>query len=257
MNAVVKSKTPTTRPQPPEAISAPPAPRETRLRRLFSALFGIDVRTLALFRIGMGLLIIADLITRGVDMQALYTEAGVMPQAALSKFFSTHAIFSLHFLNGSLTAQVILFCIAGLFALALIIGYQTRWAAFVSWALMLSLQSRNPLVLTGGDNVFRVLMFWSLFLPLGACWSLDRALSKTPAQVPQRIVSMGSAGLLLQVCIIYWFTALLKWGVTWHDNTAVYYALSVDQYAKPLAYALLPHRDLLRFLTFVTWRLEM
>ena len=45
-------------------------------------LFGLDLRSLAAFRIGVALIIIADLIIRFGDIQSLYSDAGVLPLAA-------------------------------------------------------------------------------------------------------------------------------------------------------------------------------
>src|SRR5262249_33034553 len=74
---------------------------------------------------------------------------------------------------------------------------------------------------------------------------------------PERYASVGSAAILLQVCFVYWFTAMLKSGPTWRDSTAIYYALSVEQFTTPLGKMLLHHRGLLRLLTFTTWRVWM
>ncbi|NET13417.1 MAG: hypothetical protein F6K08_11435, partial [Okeania sp. SIO1H6] len=41
-------------------------------------LFGLDLRSLALFRIGLALIIITDLIIRAGDLTAHYSDAGVL-----------------------------------------------------------------------------------------------------------------------------------------------------------------------------------
>jgi hypothetical protein len=220
--------------------------------------FGLDVRSLALFRICLALLLIGDLLYRGQDLQAHYTDAGVMPLSLLALYQESHYYLTLHALNGSFGVQLALFLISGLAALFLLVGYRTRTAAIVSWILLISLQNRNPLIIEGGDAVLRMLLFWGMFLPLGACWSLDRSLNRAAPPPPTRIVSVGSAALIVQIGVIYWFTAMLKSGATWRsENTAVYYALSLDQFATPLAKSLLAYPQLLKALTFITWRLEL
>lgn len=42
-------------------------------------------------------------------------------------------------------------------AMALIWGYDTRLATFLSWYLLISLHTRNPIILHDGDTVLRLL----------------------------------------------------------------------------------------------------
>ena len=44
--------------------------------------FGIDTRSLAAFRISLGLLILADLALRSRNLRAFYTDFGVLPRSA-------------------------------------------------------------------------------------------------------------------------------------------------------------------------------
>src|SRR5689334_4327307 len=106
-------------------------------------LFGIDLRSLALFRMGLALLILFDLIFRSFSLRTFYTDWGVLPRYVLLEKFVGIGHLSLHLINGTTIFQVILFLIAGLFALALLVGYRTQWATFFSWLLLLSLHSRN------------------------------------------------------------------------------------------------------------------
>lgn len=219
-------------------------------------LFGIDLRSLAIFRMGLALVLLGDLFVRMQDLAAHYSDEGVLPRSILIDNFLDPWVFSLHLISGQWQIQLVLFILQILFAIALLVGYHTRFVTVVSWFLLLSLQMRNTMILQGGDIVIKVLFFWSMFLPLGAYWSIDQKLKKqTPASF--QIVSMGTVGLLLQVCIIYWFTALLKTDPTWRvDGTAIWYALSIQQYTTPLGLYLLNFPQLLQILTFATFYLE-
>ena len=139
---------------------------------------------------------------------------------------------------------------AGVFALLLAIGFYTRTATVASWLLLLSLQARNPLLLNFGDQILRVSMFWSLFLPLGGCWSVDAVRAARPTS-REPVCSVASACLLLQVCVVYFFTAVLKSGPDWHaDGTALYYAMQLDWLVLPLGIWL---RDVFWFTQLLTW----
>ena len=221
-------------------------------------IFGIDVRSLALFRICLALLMIGDLLYRAQDLQVHYTDAGVVPLVVVSLYQQQHWWWSLHSLHPSLPLEIAMFLIAGLFALSLLVGYRTRTASVVCWLLLISLQNRNVLVLTGGDTMLRVMAFWAMFLPLGVRWSVDRALDKTGAPMPKRIFSVGSVALIAQIAMVYVFGAMLKTGPTWRtDYTAIYYSLSIGQFATPLAKFLLHYPNLLKPLTFFSWNLEL
>ena len=207
-----------------------------RVASKLEELFGADLRSLAIFRISLGLLLLTDLIQRAADLTAHYTDAGVLPRAAL---FGSPASnpwhLSLHVISGTWPVQAVLFLLAGLFAGLLLVGYRTRRTTFVSWVFLISLHSRNPLLLYGGDALLRLLLFWSLFVPLGARYSLDSLLNTSSDRLPKRVVSMGTVALLAQVVVLYEFTAVLKSGVEWHqESSAVYYALNLDQFATPL-----------------------
>ena len=96
-------------------------------------------------------------------------------------------------------------------------------ATLVCWVLAVSLQNRNELVLDGGDMVQRVLLFWSLFLPLGEIWSVD-SVRRGAAATSTSIANVASAALTIQMASIFFFAALLKTGDAWRkDFNAVWY----------------------------------
>lgn len=242
----------------------PPLMKSVPLRFDLAQIFGIDPRTLALFRVALALVLLSDLWLRARDIGAFYTDAGVLPRAAQIEIYSgLPALFSLHLLNGTPVAQWILFALAFVAALALLVGYRTRWATLVSWVLLISLHNRNPMVLQGGDFLLRMMLFWSLFLPLHARASLDRWLA-APTEINETEpypnvpwVSTATLAALLQVGFVYWFSAAFKSDAAWRsEGSAIGYALSIDQLAKPLGRALLQYPDLLRALTLFTFRLE-
>ena len=89
------------------------------------------------------------------------------------------------------------------------------------------------MILSAGDTLLRLLLFWAMFLPLGARYSVDAALDKNPS-VPRSLCNLACAAILLQMTFMYFFSFILKDGSTWNDGTALYYALSVDQLTRPL-----------------------
>ncbi len=223
--------------------------------KYFSEVFSLDLRSLALFRICLGLILISDLIVRAEHLEAYYSDLGVLPRTFLIDNFLNHYQWSFHLLSGETFIQGILFGVAVLLALALIAGYQTRIVTIISWAFLVSLQNRNLTVGDHGDLVLRLLLFWSIFLPLGAKFSLDEIKKGKPLETD--FFSVGTMALILQICFIYWFTALWKSCALWtKEFSAIYYVFNLDYFAKPLSKFLLNYPDLLKLLTFSTLYIE-
>ena len=228
------------------------------LQRYLGETFSIDLRTLALFRACLGTVLCVTLLLRFSDLTAFYADAGVMPRAWLL-LSESPLRWSLHFANGSALFQGALLAIQALLALCLAVGYRTRLAVVLSWLLLVSLHGRNPLALMGGDYLMVCLLFWGMFLPLAARWSVDAALSTAPPPAQTRVLSWASAGVVLQVVSVYFFSALLKSdAVWWPDGTAVQHALMMDRFVLPLGIWL---RDdlpwLLQPLTYYVYFLEL
>src|SRR5262245_31622493 len=112
-------------------------------------LFGTDLRSLALFRMGLAVIVIGDLINRSFDLRAFYTDFGVLPRKDLIESASNFWHVSLHLMSGSVWVEAILFLVAGVLALALFFGYRTRLVVPALWFLTISLHSRNLMINQG------------------------------------------------------------------------------------------------------------
>lgn len=208
-----------------------PAP----LRAILARCFGVDLRALALFRIAAATVLLLDLLDRSRNLAAHYTDAGVLPGPDALRGFGRGLYLSVHWLaSGSTPAEAALFVVQGACALALLLGYHTRIATFASWYLLVSLQARNPyLAAMGGDKFLRLMLFFGIFLPLGARFSLDARRRGRPAS--NWTASLPSAALLLQIALMYVATGLAKSGATWSNGTALGFALELEQYHSALS----------------------
>ena len=217
--------------------------------RKLNELLGIDRRTLGVFRIGLATMILVDLWIRCGDLTAHYSDAGILPRTDAIRSLRSWSL-CVHLMSGAPAIQALLLLVAGAFAVALLVGFRTRLVTCVSWFLLMSLHDRNPLILNSGDQLLRALLFWGMFLPLGACFSLDAALDSSKRTKPAVIVSVATIAVMIQMCILYWFAAVAKVGPEWRvDHTASYYALSTDQYTTPTGRLLLRYPELLKVLT--------
>ncbi len=224
-------------------------------------LFGLDLRSLALFRMGLALIIITDLIIRFQDLNVFYTDQGVLPRSALiSEGILNPLYWSIYFINGQPLIVGMLFIFAIFMAFCMLIGYRTRLATIASWAMIISLHNRNTALLFAGDDVLRALLFWAMFLPLGATYSLDSALNSSKEKIPKNILTGATVALVIQQCFFYMISVLFKGSSTiWFpEGTAVYYAFHFDQYAKPATafFANAPEL-LLKLATYATLIVEL
>lgn len=244
-----------------------------RLRSAVARRFGVDPRALAALRVSLGLLLLADLLRRSRSLVVFYTDAGVMPQATLHGQFPVVGRLSLHAVSGAAMVQGVLFVVAAGFAVALALGYRTRVAAVVSWLLLVSLHARNPVVVHGGDSLLRRVLFWGLFVPLGARWSVDalrarRSVDSLDAErgtdTPEQggagrdrasddpVATVATAALLVQVVVVYTVNGLFKLrGDHWPGGDAVRYVFGLDHLTVLLGDALAGHAALLGVLTWL------
>lgn len=231
-------------------------------RPLIRQLFGIDLRALAALRIGIGALMLANLALRIQDFTAFYTDDGCFPRSLTT----AKGIYNL---SGGSAWPAFLFVVTALVSLALIVGYRTWLATVLSWLLLVSLHQRQPHIINAGDHLLALLLFWSMFLPLGARASLDSRAARPHVNLHGSVLSVAGVALLFQLFAIYFFSALLKsywdWVVT---GEALYLALRLDYMTSPfgewLANSALPDRLVTRatywfellgvFFAFVPWR---
>jgi hypothetical protein len=227
------------------------------IRPIAARMFGFDLRSLAAFRIALGALILYDLLSRSADLAAHYTDEGVLPRDLHARSLTGRLFLSLHLLRGDAGFQGLLFGIAALLAVSLLLGYRTRWATFLSWALLLSLHARNPLVNYSADSYLQCILFWSMFLPLGARFSLDVRSGRERGGSTTAVCTIGTVGYCVQTVLVYWLAVIYKLRrAEWTGGTAVYHALHMEQYARPLGERLLHFTPWLPLLTYAVLLFE-
>lgn len=228
--------------------------------------FGLDTRSLSLFRIGLGILLIADVFLRWPDVLTLYTDDGFFTRAIARDFFDKYqglaweqGTWSVHFWSGTaqwiyalLVAQAI--CGAGLIA-----GTATRACTIIGWILIASLQIRNPIIITSGDFILKLMLFWGIFLPLNRHWSLDAWWVRRRGRQWRAGVAAngGTVGFVWQLIFIYFFTGIAKWNEEWLTGVAMEKVLNLDIYLRPLAYELAPYKSFLKWVSWSTVGIEV
>jgi len=197
----------------------------------------LDLRPLGLTRIVFGAVLFMCVADIGPYLVAFLSDDGVAPRYALLNGLARLDRFCLFFAVGSHWLLTLLYA-ADLVALAAFcVGYRTRTASVVAFILTSGMHERNVMLFDGSDNVVRVMLFWLLFMPCGARYSVDAALREARGQ-PVRMTAPALPMRLgqLQIAWIYLDTAMQKWpGTSWHNGAALHTALGLDHlFGRPL-----------------------
>ena len=208
-----------------------------RLRRTY---LQIDLRSLALGRIVLGLVLIGDLLRRVPYLRDLYSNLGLIPNHTVLWRPPFPRIFSVFFMASLPEEAALWFFIAFVCFFCFLIGYRTRLFHLLSFVMTTSLHNRILAAENWGGVAIGVLMIWTAFLPLGRRFSVDAirvSLRARPDETPadlaggvpppdeRQTTSLAALGLLLQIAAIYWLNFVHKSGPTWRDGSAVHYVL--------------------------------
>lgn len=223
----------------------------TRITQWFLTVSEPDPRSLTLFRIVLAFGVLLDLWERFVNASYFYSEDGLLPRALWEAQYGDLAYYwTVHFLGGSplLFRGVLLVQMA--LALALLAGFRTRWAAALSWFLLLSLVLRNPLIFYGGDKLAPLLLLIGAFLPL------SRRLQHTSLR--SAVSRMAYMWLAVQMAVLYISSGQSKLASTnWQDGSALENVLQMSTLVRPFGTWFGQFGGLLTLLSWVTPWAEM
>jgi hypothetical protein len=215
----------------------------------------VDARPLALFRIAFAALMLKEAIYHIFVADIWYSDNGMLPLSLLPRVSPTTPTL-MSGLSATWMAMAF-FVLWALVALALMLGWQTRIMSILNLVLLVSVINRNPLVVTGADSVMQVLAFWSIFLPLGLCYTLGAR--RRPLDLRPTTFAFPVRMFQLQIALIYIFTTIFKLqGQTWPSGDALYMAMQVRMHTFPLADWLLANvsTGVLRIMTYSALLIE-
>ena len=146
----------------------------TSLRKaLVRSYLTIDGRSLGVFRVGLALLCLVDLVRRFPHVRDFYTNAGLLPNHTVLWRPQVNRLFSVFF-PASLGQEVwLLFAICAFCYVCLLIGWRTRVFQVVCFLLATSLHNRDVFTENWGSVAMGALMAWAIFLPTGRRFSVD------------------------------------------------------------------------------------
>lgn len=177
----------------------------------FADLFTIDLRALSLFRIGFGVFLLAHLFFFILPVfDEFYTNG---PTSLFTQEMSKSerpflANVSLLYLSNDPVVLKAFLIVYFFSLLAFILGYKTHVVKFIVFILYYSFYYRANIINTGAESLARLLLAWSLLVPLNRYWSIDSALCRADRNEP--VNAILTAPLKLQVVFVYLFAGIYK-----------------------------------------------
>lgn len=194
----------------------------------------LDLRSLAAFRIAIGAIVCADALLRTRDFGLMFGIDGMFPPDVLRRHIGDEWSWSLGLLVDADWWNAAVLAFEGIAGAALALGIGTRLATFAAWVAVVSVSQRTLPASNAGDPLLACLLFWGMFLPLGAVWSVDAARCRDGDARPEPASRLASSALLLQVAAVYLSAGLAKLNDTWLSGDAVSYALSLHDHGSYL-----------------------
>lgn len=200
--------------------------------RPVAAWLAIDPRALAAYRLAMGTLVMLEVLRRAPVAMLFFSREGIVAAPAADV---RHTFTLLEWLDRTPYTEGF-FVFAFVCALLFTLGWHTRVFHLLTWLCVISWNSdRFPTANTGG-LVMQLTLMWTLFLPLGRCWSLDARGSGGNRTEP--VWGLAVLAIWLQLATIYAFNTIEKWGPIWMNGEAIHYLLQLDTHVTWLGAAI-------------------
>jgi hypothetical protein len=208
----------------------------------------LDRRSLALSRVLLAFAVLQDIIVRSLygGLQEHLTDVGSFPRelALRRSYFGRNSFPSIYFISGNYWSSSVLMSLHAVIALCMMVGYRVRFNTFLTWYMTTSLVIRNEELTTSGDQLLCIVLFWSMFVPMGDFYSVDVAVNRSRTLTGKKprcnasytICNSGSFAMLVQVTVLYVTASLLK-GQTplWQSGIALHHVLNMRFYTLPPA----------------------
>lgn len=190
-----------------------------------------DPTSVALFRISLGLLIFFMFICNFFNWERFYDANGVfsLNDADLNlKRGTDNGWWSVFYWTEGKLPVRFWWWVGLISSFTFTIGFQTRLSTIILYLLQSSMIHRNLLITNGDDLVFRMVLFYSCFAPLGYSLSVDNVLrdkffkNKKPGELP---LIWPIRAMQINVLLIYVVSLPYKLllDFSWINGEAMYY----------------------------------
>jgi hypothetical protein len=216
-------------------VSAAPPPQQGRpaaLSSRFAAAWDawwwapVDTRLAALLRVAFGLVVLASFLLSLGSVELLWGEEGLVPYGMSRRLVARDLPTVFAFLPRTNAALWACFWVAVVQSVLLVLGVLPRVQAACLFVWVTSFQVRNIVITDGGDALLRLVLFFLIFLPLGARWAL------LPDPGPRTGPSWPLRFIQIEVTLVLLVAGLEKLpGNTWWDGSAMHYVFHLDDFS--------------------------
>jgi|TARA_B110000037_G_scaffold220491_1_gene288568 hypothetical protein len=186
-------------------------------------IYGLDLRSLGVFRIILGITLIYDLIfNKIIHYNNLYDYTnGIQGKSYLNSEIYRESFFS--FFNSDYEMPFV-FVIALIVYTLFISGYLYKIFSFLTLLFFAYISHKYFLTMIGADQIITALLVFSVFLPLDKAFTVKYLKPSLNKNVEIRGIAVW--GILIQISLIYFFNAINKTGIYWLEGNAVKIALA-------------------------------
>lgn len=222
-------------------------------------MLALDLRSLALWRIVLGILMAIDLSWRWNEVDVFMADSGMCSRLTvlsnqyahdgtvrLGHFWFSQTPISLYMMTGAIPAIKALMCIHFVVIVSFTLGYRTQLSSVLAWFFHMSIQSRCPQLQNKGEELTQKLLLWAILLPIGRVWSLDawimrnHKIHSSPEKMQRDTCmhrSLATVGVFFQCWGLYFTTGMLKDHHDWVEGYAAHASLMLDTFRRDTYYA--------------------
>lgn len=205
------------------------------------AAFALDLRSLAVYRVALGAILVADCLLRTRDFRLMHTATGMFTPDAVRAHGGGAACWSLAAVSDTDAWAAAVLALEGLAGVLLAAGCRTGVATVAAWVAVVSIGRRTAPATNAGDAWLACQLAWACFLPLGARWSYDArrhaAAAGDDRPRPAAAWSVATVALVLQIVFVYLAAGSAKCNPTWWSGAALGHALSVHDHGTAIGMA--------------------
>ncbi len=191
-----------------------------------------SARPLAVFRIGIAAVLLAQAYAYSESLVALYGSLGIV-QSPIAELMAPQGVPRISWLVEALTPWGVAEgdCIRGLFLLyvvglaGLLVGWRTPWMAVVAWLTQLTLKTSGTASAYGVYEFANIALFYCVWMPVGHAFSLDVRRGRVSGE-PSSGARLALRVLQLHLCVVYFASGVEKAsGTQWWDGEAFWRAV--------------------------------
>lgn len=194
----------------------------------------LDARPLALFRILTGTLLLGMMLCLYPNWSRFFSADGMIslnsPGLENQRVNSPLGLF--YWTEGLVPIEAF-WPVGVVLATLFVLGWKTRWVTAGLLVMIVAMVNRNPYVVNGEELVWRMVLLYSLFIDLGATWSVDAWLRSRRSQPVRSTVFAWPVRMMqINIALIYAISLPYKFAQDpgWVTGDAFHWTVASDMW---------------------------